>query len=299
MIASYSVRPESVHMAAVDAPTHESPRSYLYERHRLGVRVMHWINALAALLLLMSGLQIFNAHPMLYWGKSSYTRDPPILALAAREDGEGNITGITRIFGREFDTTGVLGASRGAEGELVARGFPSWMTIPDSAWLAMARMWHLFFAWVFVINGIAYVAYSALTRHLARDLAPRARDWRSIGRSIKDHLRFRHPRGEAARQYNVLQKLAYLAIIFGVLPLLILMGLGMSPWVDALVPGWVDLFGGRQSVRTLHFLAAWILVAFVAIHVFEVIVTGLWNNLRSMITGRYRIKAEAGHEKPQ
>src|SRR5471030_745760 len=97
----------------------EAPRSYLYDRHKLAVRVMHWINALAALALLMSGLQIFNAHPMLYLGKSSYTGKPPILALVATEDNAGNLKGVTRIFGHEFDTTGVLGASKDAEGELV------------------------------------------------------------------------------------------------------------------------------------------------------------------------------------
>ena len=282
-------------MAAVD-PVAAAPRSYLYKRHKLAVRVMHWINVLSALLLLMSGLQIFNAHPMLYWGRSSYTGQPPILALTAKEDEQGNVTGVTRIFGHEFGTTGVLGASANSEGDIVARGFPSWITIPDSSWLAMARRWHLFFAWVFAINGLAYIGYSIATRHLARDLAPTRRDWRSIGQSIKDHLRFRHPKGEAARDYNILQKLAYLAIVFVVLPLLVLMGLGMSPWLDALVPGWIDLFGGRQAARTIHFIAAWTLVGFVLIHVFEVVITGLWNNLRSMVTGRYRVTPEAAHE---
>ena len=90
----------------------------------------------------------------------------------------------------------------------------------------MARRWHFFFAWVLLINGLAYVLYSIGSRHLSRDLAPIARDWRSIGRSIKDHLRFRHPTGDAAKRYNVLQKLAYLIVIFVLLPLIILMGLG-------------------------------------------------------------------------
>ena len=94
----------------------------------------------------------------------------------------------------------------------------------------------------------------------------------------------------------MLQKLAYLAIILVVVPLVVLMGLAMSPWADAIWPGWVDLVGGRQSARTLHFIGAWLLVAFVAIHVFEVIVSGLWNHLRSMITGRFRVPREASHE---
>lgn len=271
--------------------------SDLYFRHRLPVRIMHWINVLAFGILLMSGLQIFNAHPSLSWGKSSYTGKPPILEMKATEDEEGNMAGITRVFGHDFNTTGVLGASKDQNGELAERGFPSWVTIPGSQWLAMARLWHLFFAWVFVINGIAYVTYAIMSRHLARDLAPTPKDWRSIGQSIKDHLRFRHPSGEAAKHYNVLQKLTYLIVIFGLLPMVILMGWAMSPWLDSVIPGWVDVVGGRQSARTLHFVAALMLVAFVLIHVFEVVISGLWNNLRSMITGRYRIdsvKSEAG-----
>jgi thiosulfate reductase cytochrome b subunit len=277
--------------------TESSPtRSYLYYRHSLPVRLMHWTNVVALTILLMSGLQIFNAHPALYWsGKSSYTGVPPVLEIGARQRGESGYVGYTRIFGREFDTTGVLGLSESAGGRLTARGFPWWITIPDDPWLAMARAWHFFFAWVLLINGFVYVVYSAASRHLSRDLAPDRRDWRSIGQSIKDHLRFHHPTGDAAKRYNVLQKLTYLAVIFILVPLTILMGLAMSPWMNSVLPGWVDLFGGRQAARTIHFVAAWLLVAFVAVHVFEVIVSGLWNHLRSMVTGRYRI-VEERHE---
>jgi thiosulfate reductase cytochrome b subunit len=243
----------------------------------------------------MSGLNIFSAHPALYWGKSSYSGRGPILEITALEN-EGQLIGITRLFGREFVTTGALGVSTRADGRAVARTFPSWITLPDSRWLAMARRWHLFFAWVFVINGLCYVAYSIASRHLARDLAPTATDWRSIRKSVVDHLRFRHPTGEADKHYNVLQKLAYLAVIFVLLPLIVLMGLGMSPWINAIVPGWVDVVGGRQSARTIHFIITWLLVAFVSIHVFEVIVSGFWNHFRSMITGRYRVRQEVSHE---
>jgi len=125
-----------------------------------------------------------------------------------------------------------------------------------------------------------------------RDLVPTREELRNIGRSFVDHLKFKHPTGEAAKRYNVLQKFAYLIVIFVLLPLVVLMGLAMSPRLDAVLTGWVDLFGGRQSARTIHFIVAWLLVAFVLIHVFEVIITGLWNNLRSMITGNYRVAAE-------
>jgi thiosulfate reductase cytochrome b subunit len=267
-----------------------APSSYLYYRHTLPVRIMHWTNVLSLTILLMSGLMIFNAHPALDWGKSSYTGRQPLLQITSREAGNGQLIGITRIFGHEFNTTGLLGASANAEGKPSDVAFPHWMTIPGFYSLADARAWHFFFAWLFVLNGIAYVLYSVASRHLQRDLLPTKTDGLGIGRSIKDHLLFRHPQGEDARRYNVLQKLAYIAVIFVLLPGIIVAGWAMSPWLNSILPGWVDLLGGRQSARTLHFIFACLLVAFVMIHVFEVIISGLWNHLRSMITGNYRIK---------
>ena len=269
---------------------------YPYYRHPLPVRIMHWCNVVFLATLLLSGLNIFNAHPALYWGKSSYRGVTPIVELRGKEDDEGEISGVTRIFGHDFATTGFLGASKDATGELTERGFPSWLTLPNDQWLALARRWHFFFAWLFVINGITFVTYSLVSRHVQHDLLPTWQDWRSIGKSIIDHLHFRHPTGAAAKRYNVLQKLTYLLVIFFLLPLMIVMGLGMSPAMDALYAGWVDIFFGRQSVRTIHFIVAWTLVLFVFVHVFEVIISGFWNNLRSMITGYYRVKSEADHE---
>jgi thiosulfate reductase cytochrome b subunit len=242
--------------------------------------------------LLMSGLQIFNAHSSLYWGQSSYTGKPPILQIDAERPNSDQPVGVTRVFGHAFTTTGVLGVSNDAYGGVSERAFPTWATIPGPQWLAMGRRWHLFFAWVFFLNGLMYVVHSIASGHLARDLLPTRADWRSFGRSILDHLKFRHPTGEAARHYNVLQKLTYLGVMFGLLPLILLMGLAMSPRIDAALPGWVDMFGGRQSARTLHFVIAWAIVLFVLVHVFEAVVSGLWNNLRSMITGRYEVRTK-------
>ncbi|MEO7762288.1 MAG: cytochrome b/b6 domain-containing protein [Casimicrobiaceae bacterium] len=275
--------------------TSQTTPTTLYYRHRLPVRIMHWINVVCLTILFMSGLNIFNAHPALNWGKSSYDGTEPLLEIGAKMSG-ARIIGVTKIAGHEFDTTNKLGVFYDDAGEANPRAFPSWITVPSTQWLAMARKWHFFFAWLFVSNGLAYVAWSLLSRHLSRDLAPTKQDWRGIGRSIVDHIKFKHPQGDEAKRYNVLQKLAYLVVIFILLPLVILMGFAMSPWLDGVIPGWVDLFGGRQAARTIHFIAAWLLVGFVVIHVFEVIVSGLWNHLRSMITGNYRVKVEANHE---
>jgi len=257
-------------------------------RHRLPVRVMHWVNVVCLVILLMSGLQIFNAHPALYWGDDS--RDANRVMQITQKQVNGEWVGVTRIGASEFQTHGVLGTSRGGAGkDYAARAFPDWATVPGPQWLAMGRLWHFFFAWIFVVNGVAYVAWSLFSGHLRRDLVPTAREVRGIGRSIRDHLLLRHPHGEAARRYNVLQNIAYLSIVFVVLPLIVLGGWAMSPMMDAFVPGWVDWLGGRQAARTLHFIAAVLLVAFVLVHVFEVVVTGLVNNLRSMITGYWRL----------
>ena len=265
------------------------PASYLYLRHRWPVRLTHWLNVLSLTILLMSGLMIFNAHPSLDWGKSSYTGRPSFLEITSRTGSDGRQVGVTRVFGHEFETTGLLGVSTDAEGKVAEVAFPGWVTLPSHYSLADGRLWHFFFAWLLVLNGLAYLAYSLISRHVQRDLTPTRQDWRGIGGSIRDHLRFRHPQGDEARHYNVLQKLAYLAVVFGLLPLIVLAGWAMSPWLNSLLPGWVDLFGGRQAARAVHFIVAWLLVAFVAIHVFEVVVSGLWNHLRSMVTGRYRI----------
>jgi len=261
-------------------------------RHRLPVRVMHWINVICLTILLGSGLQIFNAHPALYWGRDSTFADPWV-SIGAFNKAGGGITGVTTIAGHRFSTDGVLGASKvGDASTQTARAFPAWATIPGPQWLSMGRHWHFFFAWLFVINGIAYLAYAIFSGHLSRDLLPTRAELRRIGHSIKDHLLFRHETGEAAKRYNVLQNLAYLAVIFGLLPLVILAGMAMSPRLAAVFPGWVELLGGRQSARTLHFLAATGLLLFVLVHVFEVLINGAWNQIRSMVTGWYSLPSD-------
>ncbi|MEO6696854.1 MAG: cytochrome b/b6 domain-containing protein [Gammaproteobacteria bacterium] len=258
-------------------------------RHSLPVRLTHWINVLCLTILVMSGLQIFNAHPALYWGDRS-DPDKALLRMAAMRDASGQLTGVTRVFDYAFVTTGILGASTDSTGQTHARGFPAWVTLPSPQWLAMGRRWHLFFAWLFVINGLLFVLYTILSRHLANDLIPWWKDLRGIGRSVLDHLLFRHPKGEAARHYNVLQKIAYIVVIFGLGPLIVLSGLTMSPMLNAAFPELLTLFDGRQSARTIHFIIAFAFIGFVLIHVLMVLISGVWNNLRSMITGWYTVK---------
>ena len=276
-------------LSTVSAPVVSSPlvieRVY---RHRLPVRISHWLNVPFLIILIMSGLQIFNAHPALYWGDRS-DRDRPLLSIRPVQTDDGDIKGVTTVLGHRFETTGVLGYSDGS-----GRAFPAWATIPSAKWLAMGRQWHLFFAWLFVINGLIFTAYALASRHVTRDLAPTGMDWRSIGKSLKDHLVFRHPIGEEARRYNVLQKLAYATVLFLLGPLIVLTGLAMSPTIDTAFPWLLTILGGRQAARTIHFVACFSFVGFILIHVFQVIMTGFFNNIRSMITGWFTVKHEAG-----
>jgi thiosulfate reductase cytochrome b subunit len=263
-------------------------REVIYRHGRI-VRVTHWINVLVISLLLMSGLQIFNAHPMLYWGSFGADHDAPWLAAVAH-GGPGGLRGALQLGDLRIPTTGVFGVSS-VQGHPTVRGFPAWATLPSWQDLATGRRWHFFLAWIFVANGLIYLAAGVLNGHFRRDLAPRAAEVtpRHLIGSIVDHIKLKHPTGDAAKRYNILQKLAYIGVVFVVLPGVALTGLTMSPGFDAFAPWLLDLFGGRQSARSIHFICANLIVLFVIVHVVEVFLAGVVNEMRSMITGRYAV----------
>jgi thiosulfate reductase cytochrome b subunit len=238
-------------------------RTVVY-RHPLPVRVWHWINVLCLLVLIPSGLQILNAHPALYWGNAS-------------------------TFGAPWIDFGLRGD---------APAFPSWITLPSWQDLADGRTWHIFFAWIFVASGLAYVIYALASGRVQSMLWPSGRELRGIGRSILDHLRLRFPEGEEARRYNLLQKLSYLVVLFFLLPLMVATGLTMSPGMDARLHFLTELFGGRQSARTIHFLTASALVLFIFVHLAAMLAAGPLNELRSIVTGWFAL-ARGSREETQ
>ena len=270
--------------------TQTLPPQVVY-RHPLVVRATHWINVVALTILLMSGLQIFNADPQLDLGDRSF--DHTVLTIGAGGDAQDR--GYVEAFGHRLDTTGVLGVSN-VQGQPTARGFPSWITLPAVQDLATGRRWHFLFAWIFVINGLVYLLYGLLSGSLARRLGPTGAELRHIGASLREHLTLRFPRGEAATRYNVIQKLTYLVVVLGLLPLQILAGLAMSPGVNAILPWLPEVLGGRQSARTIHFVIAMLLVAFVFVHLVMVVLSGPINNLRGMITGWFAVPPARAEE---
>ena len=228
------------------------------------VRLTHAVNALAILVLVMSGLQVFNAHPALYWGQKS-TFDQPWLQMGMIEAGD-RAYGVTQIGSVRLDTTGVLGFS-GAKGRQEPRGFPAWATLPSYRDLASGRRWHFFFAWVLVLNGAVYLTANATTGRWRRFRPTRAElSVRHLAREIAGHARLRFAPG-----VNTLQKLSYLGVVLVVLPLMVATGLTMSPGMNAAWPWLVELFGGRQSARSIHFICASLVVLFVLVHLAMVV----------------------------
>lgn len=284
------------HAAPPAARPRRAPREVIY-RHTFLVRATHWVNALAIFLLIGTGLNIFNAHPNLYWGQKGSELDRPFVSIHAAPGPNGTTRGETVIGPLHLDTTGVLGWSQ-ADGRWQNRAWPSWITVPSFTDLADARHWHFFLAWVLAVNGLVYLVWSLFIRHLQRDLWPTWADLRAIPRSVLDHIRLRHPTGEAAKRYNVLQRLAYLGLIAMVTGV-IATGLTMSPGFNAFAPWLIELLGGRQSARTLHFTFASLIVLFIVVHLTEVVLAGPLNELRSIVTGRYAVPPDdARHAGP-
>jgi len=264
----------------------------LVYRQSIWTRLTHWSWAIVLFFLLLSGLQIWNAHPALYLGQQSgFEFDNAILSIGAERTDSG-VRGYTTIFGQKFDTTGVLGVSERA-GRPNYVGFPSWATIPSSRDLATGRVVHFFFAWIFAAVLAVWLVASLLNSHLWRDIILKPRDLRDLPRDVWDHLRFRF---KHRRRYSPLQKLAYFVVLVILFPLIILTGLTMSPGMDAAWPWLVDVFGGRQTARTIHFFAMLGLVLFFVVHIAMVLLAGPFNELRSMITGWYRVSPAADEE---
>jgi Ni/Fe-hydrogenase b-type cytochrome subunit len=216
------------------------------KRHALSTRLWHWLNALSLVVLFMSGLNISNAHRRLYWGEWGFAPEDAWLHVWR---------------------------------------FPGWATIPGYYSLAAARDWHVLFAWVFGLALPLFLVAALLNRHLRRDIVPSRDELRpsAIGADIRSHLRLKFD--AHGGKYNVLQKAAYGLVLFVLLPLMIVTGMAMSPGMDAAWPFLSEIFGGRQSARSVHFIVAWLLFAFLVLHLVLLLLHRPVQNTLDMITG--------------
>jgi thiosulfate reductase cytochrome b subunit len=230
-------------------------------RHSVVVRVTHWITVIAFFALLISGVEIVISHPRFYWGEVGNVNTPPLFTLH-------------------------IPSSR----DTVPTGYA---VLPDqNGW---SRYLHFQAAWAAVLTGLIYAISSLWTGHFRQDLfpAPPDRRWRAFWEVIARYLRRAPPDEAEAHSYNVVQRIAYLSVIFLLFPLVIWTGLAMSPAFDSAVPAAVNLLGGRQSARTLHFFVSGLLLLFLIIHVTMVVLAGFRSRMRAMITGRAAVRERA------
>jgi thiosulfate reductase cytochrome b subunit len=224
-------------------------------RHTLLVRVTHWLTVLSFVALLVTGLEIVVSHPRFYWGETGNVNMRPLFTIPIPSSRDTVPTGYGYV-------------------------------MPDqNGW---SRYLHFESAWVLVLTALVYGVAGFLNGHFRRNLVPRAgeRSIRAHLQRIGQYLRRTAPGIDETNSYNVLQRTTYLVVIFLVFPLVIWTGLALSPSFDSAFPATVNLLGGRQSARTLHFFLTWALVLFFLIHVTMIAVSGFWKRMRGMITGR-------------
>ncbi|MBV8476476.1 MAG: cytochrome b/b6 domain-containing protein [Acidobacteria bacterium] len=223
-------------------------------RHATLVRVTHWITVICFLALLISGVEILISHPRFYWGEVGNSLTPPLFKIP-------------------------IPASRA----MVPSGYA--YVLPDqNGW---SRYLHFQAAWAAVLTGFVYAVWGLWTGHFRDNLfpAPGDRTWGAFLRVIATHLRLRQPEQADAHSYNVLQRAAYLMVIFVLFPFVIWTGLALSPGFNSAFPAGVNVLGGRQSARTLHFFASLFLLLFLIVHVAMVFLAGFYTRMRAMITG--------------
>ncbi len=239
-----------------------APVTAVTARHSPLVRVTHWLTALSFFALLVSGIEILISHPRFYWGETGNVLTKPLFQLP-------------------------IPSSRA----LVPTGYG--YVLPDqNGW---SRYLHFQAAWLAILTGLLYTVSILSTGHFQKNLLPERADlsWRSFSTTIASHLRFERPSEQEAWSYNLLQRLTYLFVIFVLFPLVIWTGLAMSPSFVSAFPLTVNLLGGQQSARTIHFFVSLFLLLFVLVHVVMVWFAGFRGRMRAMITGRADRPTEA------
>ncbi len=235
--------------------------------HARWVRVSHWVGAASLLVLAVTGFLILMVHPRLYWGEAGNDLMPALIELPISRNYRHGGWDAPRAF------------TAGAAGPMTAsRTFD---IFNQNGW---GRSLHFLAAWCLVIPGVVYLVRGVASGHFRSRLWPAAGELTpdALRRSVVDHVRLRITPAAGGSRYNVLQKIAYTAVVFAAAPLMVVTGLAMSPAIGAAWPSLPALFGGYQSARTIHFVAFVALVLFVVVHVVMVVASGFRRQMRAM-----------------
>jgi thiosulfate reductase cytochrome b subunit len=230
-------------------------------RHSAVVRVTHWLTFICFVALLVTGVEIVISHPRFYWGETGNVNMRPLFTIPIPSSRDTVPTGYGYV-------------------------------MPDqNGW---SRYLHFQTAWALVLTGLVYGIFGLWTGHFRKNLVPARgqRSWRAHWERMMRYLRRAPPDAEETRSYNVLQRTAYIIVIFVLFPLVIWTGLALSPSFDSAFPAAVNLLGGRQSARTLHFFVSAALVLFLLVHVTMIVISGFGSRMRAMITGRGAVPEE-------
>lgn len=225
-------------------------------RHTALVRVTHWLTVICFLALIITGGEIVISHPRFYWGETGNVNMHPLFTLHIPSSRDTVPTGYGYV-------------------------------MPDqNGW---SRYLHFEAAWAVVLTGAVYAIAGLITGHFRKDLVPQPgnRSWRAYWHSLRGT-----PRDASAHSYNVMQRTAYLIVIFVLFPMVIWTGLALSPSFNSAFPAAVNLLGGRQSARTLHFFISIFLLLFFFVHIAMIALAGFWSRIRAMITGRAAVPQE-------
>jgi thiosulfate reductase cytochrome b subunit len=239
-------------------------------RHKRWVKVSHWIITVSFLALAVSGYLIFMVHPRLYWGEVGNDLTPALFEFPlSRNHQHGGWEKSSPFFEQAGSP---VSASR------------TYDIFNQNSW---GRSLHFLAAWVLVLTGVVYLLSGIFTGHFRRHILPGADEFtlRLFWRDLINHLRMQIPSAKNGPQYGLLQKCTYLAVIFFLLPLIVLTGLTMSPAITAAYPFLLKMFFGAQSARTIHFFASVTLVLFLVVHVMMVIKSGFKSQIRAMTLG--------------
>jgi thiosulfate reductase cytochrome b subunit len=196
--------------------------------HPLPVRIMHWTNAVAMIVMIMSGWGIYN--------------DDVIIG---------------------------------------GLHFPAFMRL--GSWAAESLLWHFAGMWFLGVNGVFYLTYGLVTGRFREKLLPvRVKE---LVRTVIDTLHFRIGHDDITR-YNAVQKLLYIIVILTGISQVVT---GVAIWKPVQFSGLVDLFGGFQGARLVHFLGMGVIVGFLVVHVALALLVP--STIRAMLTGGPRLAA--------
>lgn len=237
-------------------------------KHRLWVRICHWVVAISTLILVLSGTFVLSTHPRLYWGEVGNDLTPAWLEFPLsdnhRPDGFEQTVTFTEIPGNPISADRTYGIFN------------------PNGW---ARSLHFLAAWIAVMGGAAYILLGAFSGHTRRNIFPKLSE---IGPRALWTDAVAHLRGQASsgHPYGYTQKLLYALVIYLAAPLMLLTGLTMSPAVTAAWPALLDVFGGYQTARSIHFIVFSCLCLFILVHGAMIVVTGFKEQMRAMLTGK-------------